>query len=834
MNQYQSAGMRRSVAAGVGLALSSMGAAALAQAPGAGETRVIDEIVVTVRKIEERPQDVPLAFVVYDAETIERAGLRRTEDIARLTPGVTFDRGAFPNDTRPAMRGMQTERGRPSVAVLIDGHDLSGSNLALPGGSGTLNLSLHELERVEIVKGPQSTLYGRNAFAGAINYITRGPEFDFGGTVGLDFGNDGRREYRASLTGPLVEDRLAFRINAAQVESDGHYTNPVNGGPLGAEDSKGVALALLFTPTEMLSITGRYQYIDRDESDNPTAFLPSNIRLPLPGTEATRASFVGPISASVNEVEMGLDPFTGEPPAGMALRQHIGSWEVDWESPLGNFLYMGSWLRNDTRIRQDGDFTDFPVTDPFAFAISAWQALDYETRQSNHELRWSMDAGGFSWLVGAQQLSETAELFNQSQFWLRNPDSFLGGPPFFLATAPQDPLAFPVDIQRKTNYLGLFAAVRRPLGERLAVSFEARWNRDDVDYFTSGWILEDITILGLTPECDPSQPQRASLGPGVVNACPQTVRHTSRQTTPRATLEYRASDDLLFYVGYAQGFKPGGYETLEIADFEDRQFRPEKLRALEAGMKSSWLDNRLVVNADIFLNRYTDQQIGVQQVDLATGFVVSRTTNAGRVETLGFELLANWRATDNTQLGLRYAFTDAEFKEFIQGPAAPPAGTPIADAEAVFRACGVPVGQTSSPIVRVEAGNECGDFSGNRVGKSPRQALNASILHRQPLAATGQHWFTQLSAAYRSKRYTDESNLAWLPGYTLVDLQAGIESERWVLTAYVDNVFDNDRILTAQRNVDFGRPDGFAPSRAFNAYLPAPRLYGLRFAMNFN
>jgi iron complex outermembrane recepter protein len=276
MSKHQPAGATGPVATGVCLAIAAMSGttAAMAQASGAGAARIIDEIVVTVRKIEERPQDVPLSIVVYDAVTIEREGLRRTEDIARLTPGVTFDRGAFPNDTRPAMRGMQTERGRPSVAVLVDGHDLSGANLALPGGSGTLNLALHDLERIEIVKGPQSTLYGRNAFAGAINYITRGPEFEFGGMAGVDVGNDGRREYRGSITGPLVEDRLAFRINAAQLESDGHYTNPVNGGPLGAEDSSGIAAALLFTPTAMLSITGRYQYIDREESDNPTAFIP--------------------------------------------------------------------------------------------------------------------------------------------------------------------------------------------------------------------------------------------------------------------------------------------------------------------------------------------------------------------------------------------------------------------------------------------------------------------------------------------------------------------------------------------------------------------------------
>ncbi len=837
MKDHQEVGTRGPVALGVCLAVASMGAGSLALAQTgtrADDVRVIDEIIVTVRKIDERAQDVPLSIVVYDSVRIERERLLRTEDVARLTPGVTFDRGAFPNDTRPAMRGMQNERGRPSVAVLVDGHDLSGSNLALPGGSGTLNLALHDLERIEIVKGPQSTLYGRNAFGGAINYITRAPEFEFGGRAGIDIGNDGRREVTGSLTGPLVGDTLAFRLNVAHLESDGHYTNPVNGGPLGAEEATGVALGLRFEPTATFSLTTRYQYIDRDESDNPTAFIPSNTRLPVPGTELTRATFTGPIRAGVEDVQMGLDPITGEPPAGMAMRQHIGSWEMDWATELGTFVYMGAWLQNDTVINQDGDFTDFPVTDPFAFAISAYQSLDYTTRHLNHELRWTHVTGPFNWIAGVQKFDETAELVNDSQYWLRNPDSFLGGPPFFLATQPLQDVEFPVFTQRRTDYLGVFAGVNRDLGERFRVSLQARWNRDEVDYFTSGWGLEDITLMRVAPGCDPTLPQQAPLEPGVINACPQTATHSSRQVTPRATVEYRVSDQVLVYVSHARGFKPGGYETLEITNFEGRQFRPEKLKAYEAGIKSSWLDNRLVVNADVYFNDYTDQQIGVQQIDLNTGFATSRITNAGKVEVLGLELVANWRATDNTTVGLAYAWTDAEFKEFIQGPGAPPADLPLEEALAVFAACGVPPGQTSSPIVRVEAGNACGDFSGNRVAKSPRHALNANVFHRRPLGASGNHVFMQASTAYRSRRYVDESNLTWLPGYMLVDLQAGVESDRWTLTAYVDNVFDNDRIITAQRNVDFGRPDGFAPSRAFNAYLPAPRLYGLRFALNFN
>ena len=127
-----------------------------------------NDIIVTARLREEQLQDVPLAINAFSEEQIERERIRRVEDLTRLVAGLTYDIGGFPNDTRPAMRGMQAERGRPSVAILLDGQDLSGENLAIAGGTAGLELGLFDLERVEVVKGPQATLYGRGAFAGLL------------------------------------------------------------------------------------------------------------------------------------------------------------------------------------------------------------------------------------------------------------------------------------------------------------------------------------------------------------------------------------------------------------------------------------------------------------------------------------------------------------------------------------------------------------------------------------------------------------------------------------------------------------------------------------------
>jgi outer membrane receptor protein involved in Fe transport len=792
------------------------------------EVVLLRELIVTVRKVDERAQDVPLSLTVLNSQRILRDRLQHTEDLARLVPGFTFDRGAFPNDTRPAMRGIQSERGRPSVAVLIDGHDLSTANLAVPGGSAALNLALHDLERIEVVKGPQSTLFGRNAFAGAVNYITAAPSFAYSGRTAVELGEFGSRQYTLSLTGPIISDKLAFRLNAVKSNGDGFFSNPVTSSPLGANDATGIALGLLYQPNGNFSVSGRYQYMNRDESDAASALVASNVRLPLPGTTQDRASYEGPIRASIQDVGLSPDPFTGKPMAGQDMTYHIATWKADWWTGMGTVTYLGSLIQNDSRIRQDGDFTDFPVNNPMAFALSSLTSFDYDTEQQNHEVRWTHQGERSNWIVGAQRLTENAGMLNESQFWLRNPNSLLRGPPFFLATAPKADLQYPVETRRDTRHLGLFAGYGRELTDRTRVSLEARYNNEDVDYSNSGWKLEAVTLFSRRPDCDPSRPQGTVLAPGVVNGCAQTAKHSSSQITPRATLEYSFSDDAMGYVSFARGYKPGGYETLEVDNFDGRQFRPEHLNAYEIGFKSTWLMDRLILNGAAFYNDYTDQQISHQQIDPTTGFLVPRMGNAGGVRVQGFELGTDWRTGNGLSASLSYGFTDAIFQEFILGPAAPPAGLSQAAFEAVFAACGVPVGQTSTPLARVEAGNECADFSGNQVGRSPRHAVNGLVLYRQPLLATGNYWFAQASSMYRSRRYLDESNRAWLPGYGLTDLQVGIEGRRWAVTAFVKNAFDSDAIQTAQRNIDFGRPDGFAPARAFNAYLPTPRFFGMR------
>ncbi len=822
------------------------------------------DIIVTARKRDELLQEVPLAIRAIGSDIIEREGLRTVEDLSRRVPGLTYDLGGFLNDTRPAVRGMQAERGRPSVAILLDGLDLSGENMVIAGGGAAVNTALFDLDRIEVVKGPQSVLWGRNAFGGAINFISREPQHTFKGRLNGEIAEGGLYAIDGAINIPIVKDRVALRLNGVLSDRDGYYRNPATGGRLGSGRTEGFGGSLLVNLTDDIKVVGRYIHLDQRMAEAPSALLTSNTRLPVPGgryapapgapsifpcptdlsgltppqqQNCTRGTFVGDVQATIDDVDLSADPFTGEPMRGMRLEQDIATLSVRWDADWGTLAYRFGHLDNRSAIEQDGDYTDFAGPPGFVLSLSAFQVLDFKNRTFDHELKFNRRFGKVDVLLGGQVFSETSSVANSAQFWLRNPASPLGGPPFFLSTAPKTDFAWPLTTNRKTSYAGIYGSLGWDVTESLRLGADLRWNYDSIRFDIPGFRIQDVSLSQLTPTCLPqlangtvfSPGNPAGPPPGGIVACPRAASLKSEKLTPRITAQYQLTSDMLIYASFSEGFKPGGYNTNEIIDFTDQLYLPERVKAYEAGVKSVWLDKRLIVNADVYFNDYTDQQIGVQQASASQGgqvIVGSGIVNAGKVRVYGVELDADWQAADWLRLGLGYAYTNSTFESFVQGP---PPGSPAA----AFIECGVPDGQSSSDQFRAEAGNICGDFSGNDVGKSPRHALFLSAEVRQPFNAEGDSWFLALNSLARSSRFVDESNLARLPGTWRVGARAGVEWQRLSVTAYVDNLFDDRTIETAQRTVDPGRSEGFAPARGILAYLPNPRTFGLRVGARF-
>lgn len=248
---------------------------AQAQNPGAQSLGMLDEIVVTARRREENLQDVPLSISVVGAAEIQERGIRSIADLVQTNSSMSIDEGFAPGDTRIVIRGLSPTRGRPNVASLVDGIDISSENIGTAGGSMLATPRLVDAEQIEVVKGPQSALFGRSAFAGAINYITKDPSDEFEAAIGLD-ANDGE-EYsgNASISFP-VTDTLGVRVNGLWWDEKGFYKNSISGRDVGGGDGLGGALTVKWEPTENLSFKFRAEYAD-DNFDLPAqAFIPYN------------------------------------------------------------------------------------------------------------------------------------------------------------------------------------------------------------------------------------------------------------------------------------------------------------------------------------------------------------------------------------------------------------------------------------------------------------------------------------------------------------------------------------------------------------------------------
>jgi len=814
-------------------------AVALVSAPSLADARMqqepLEEVLVTARKFEERLRDAPLTVAVIDATMLDREGVRGVAALAALAPGLTVDGSGFPNDVRVGLRGVTSDRGRPGVAVLLDGVDLSSENLYVFGGTAAVNSRLLDLERVEIVRGTQTVLQGRNAFAGAINYVTRRPRLDVpAGYARLETGSGGLLDLEGAVNLPLVADRLAARVHVASHRLDGFYRNPVTGEELGGANALAVSTSLAFDTGGAWRGWLRLAYADDEAAQQAVAYVAPNARRPVPGAALAappgappgtvgapcppgsvsspcgRPSLAGTVRADASDLQLSADPATGAGFPGADTEQRIATLELVRGGDGVRFTSVSGWLDNASRQRFDGDFSDYPAASPVALSIANLSDQVFTQRQVSQELRLDGERGPWRWLAGALLLDERYELVNHDQFWLRDPRSVLRFPspafPRGLAAAPLASAPYPLAVRRETRHGSVFGALRRGFGERWSVGAEARWSRDDIRYRQGGWTVQEATLARGIPACPPAQPGRTPSSCGIEGSI------ESDEFTPRLIVEVRPGAATLAYVSAARGFKPAGFNVNEVTSYEGQQYRPESLWSYELGLKTGDERGRFELETALYLNRYTDQQIGTQR-QTAGLLPTSTIVNAGRVASYGLEASMRWQFSEAVALVGGYAFTRATYDQLVYGGAD---------------------GQVASDLLRAESGNVEGDFSGNDVARVPRHALRLALEAGGPLAGKGGlRWNGALAANWRSRRYIDESNLSWMPSYGLVDLRAGVAGEHWSLTAYVDNLLDEDRIQSAIRFIDLGTTESFAPQRDYLAFLPRPRTAGLRLVVDF-
>ncbi|MBM3515191.1 MAG: hypothetical protein FJX59_15985, partial [Alphaproteobacteria bacterium] len=591
----------------------------------------IEEIIVTARKRAESLQEIPLSVTAFTIEQIERAGIARIDDIAKLTPSLVFDQAFSAQDTRPTIRGLPATRGRPPIGILIDGVDVSSEAISTAGGGNLLNLRLIDVERIEVVKGPQSALYGRVAFGGAINYVTRFPGDENAARVAATVGSHGTYEATGAVEGP-VSDTFGLRAYGGYSRSDGYHRDTVSGDRLGGYESIQGSLAATLRPNDAFDIKASVSYGSNDTEQPPyvqiSAANNSSVFIPLPANVAGQrignftipATVRGPAPGRFRPdrtVRISLNPRTLEKYPGAELETVLGRVHAEYD--FGSFALESTtaYLRADSSVFQDIDgFGARPTQVPLPAPGGVGEPLpstfefntDGRTTQVSEDLRLaSLDTEGLRWAVGGLYWREKATQDNRSFAILLTIPTASAGLNNVLAN---NPAITSTDETRNTKHYSVYGLLEYDLASAFTVGVEARYYWEDFIY---GFPTSQI---GVGPGATPLRTTAGAPGP-------KDLPLSQDYFAPKAFAEFRASDDAMLYASIAKGVKPGGISTVGVFNrLADNIYLPERLWNYEIGAKTTFLDGRAVFNPSLFYMDYTDKQVSSLVVDptAASGF----------------------------------------------------------------------------------------------------------------------------------------------------------------------------------------------------------------------
>ncbi|RJG19021.1 TonB-dependent receptor [Massilia cavernae] len=587
---------------------AAFAAPALAQSPPPAATDDAPQVVmVTAQKRKEKLQDVPVAATALSARELEMRGLDNVANLGSIAPNLAVTH--TPGNSTAAqisIRGSVTINPalfwEPTVGMYVDG--------VYSGKVQGAVMDLVDLERVEVLRGPQGTLYGRNTMAGAINFITRKPSGELGGSATLEVGNYRARVGKATLDLPRVGIFKATVGMRAERRDGWVTTTPGSSVPeLNNRDGQSARIALDADASEDVQFSYRYDASRADQNGSFSQVVHSD--LPVPGIVVTQGRTERASVDAPSLEKMDSD--------GHAL-------SADWKLDAGNTLKATVATRALTW--DDGlDLDGSPI--PLA------QAERHSTyRQRSAELQLTGQRGAWFYVMGLYAFRDDG--------FTNNPQSF-----FFGAANYDSQYGFTTDAK------SAYAQLDYQITEQLRVSAGLRYTE------------EDKTI------------SRFLAGPGVSVPFGTAGAATFRATTPLLSVGYKVNARVNVYAKYAEGFKSGGFNG-EASDVVETltPFRPEKLKSVEAGLKTT-LAGGTTLNLALFNNLTTDLQ---ESIFTAQGAAASNIRNAGKATTRGLELEFGTRPAQDLRLQASYGYLSAHYDEFIDR------GVNVADNRAMVHA----------------------------------------------------------------------------------------------------------------------------------------------------
>ncbi len=730
------------VSAGALLAAVFMAFPAMAQDAEAttedNEASQLGDVVVTARNRAERLQDVPLAISAFSSEALEQRGAASLADIALLTPGLNFESyasGGYPVITLRGLSATTITGFEGNVSTFFGGIYLPRAYMVDTGLVG--------LQRIEVVKGPQSALYGRNAFAGAINYVPETPPSSFEFEALTTVGTDERLDFGVSIGGPLAEG-INVQAGYAETSFDGtwyntHPNRDVDAGgttgKMGGHDNSTYFVSALLTPTEAFTINLGWNHTEKHTEAAGRYNISRN-------TGQGNCSLVaGVFQFFCGELPL-LDSVVDPRSQGLIASSDVIRMSAEYavSDNLTAFYQFGRIISEAYSYDQTSINS---VNGDTAAGVQFLGLPVGSIEGDSHEARLTYDDGVLR-VAGGVFGSDMVDDYGTRLFF-RPP---LGTTPI---TPDQPGQIIAQDGRTDVRSRSVFGLVGRDfLDGRFNITFEARYTEE-----------EKVLIDRLA---------RA------------TYEATFDSFTPRLSMRYEFTPDQNVYFSAAKGSKSGGFNSGNILASE-RAFTPEENWTYEVGTKNRLLDGRLLVNANLFYIDWTDLQ--TLSVSGNAGFVGTLTRNVGAATAYGFEVDTQFRLTPNLEIGASYAYTNPRYADDMIDPRFLLMRT----------AAGVPI--------TICDGVTCpsnGSIGGNLLARQSQHQATGTIRYT---GEVGQRFYSVgADIAYKSRQYVDPLVLTWVPDRTLINLNASIDLTSQVsLQAFVKNVMDEEYVTSATYNL---------------------------------
>ena len=734
-----------------------------ARQTSANEVTELDTVTVTSRRRTEKAQDVPTPITVVSGRDLEAQRIYQVQDLQQTLPNVTSQflharqssvsiRGIGNNTANEGLEG--------SVGIYLD-------NVFL-GRPGQAVFDLLDVEQIDLLRGPQGTLFGKNTTAGVLNISTRQPTFTPQATLEATAGTRNFRQVKGSYSGPL-SDTVAFRVSAYDTHDDGWVENIVNGEKLNEINRRGLRGQVLIKPHEDFNLRLIAEY--NHENSTTGTLVPYSFGPLTRGTFNTANNFTTfpQWAVAVGARALPTDPYDYKVSIDDAqqakVEQSAASAEANWNLGGYKLTSITAWRDWNFSPRNDLDYTNLPgLTGGFKS----------REEQYSQEVRLASPTGGaLDYVVGGYYYHQRTASDN----------SYTTGPSVLALSGGSYP---------NNNVV---SGRGQAATDSLAAFGQTTWHVTPQFDLTGGLRYTTEDKKGRVAQNNLANPAPLFSALPIFRAWDSgQLKRTDESVAGLLSASYKLTPTVLGFVNVSHGQKSGGYNVNSVASagsaFGTQAITvdPEKANNIDLGIKSTWLDNRLQVNGNVFLTKVKDYQAVTNTYYAPADIFLGVLSNVGDVTSKGFEFDVKAKATSNLTLNVNGAYTLARFDSGT-GP------TPFE----VFD--GRAYGRGSRSI------------EGNQVNGAPKWIFNVGAQYRQFLSS-GIEQHLAANYAWRDDTYGDINNSSYskIPSYGLFNLSAGWripqgEKSSWDVSLWVKNAFDKRYFLgltTAGSNMYVG------------------------------